>query len=223
MEYIHSTWEVSVRLKTLLMFCAMVAMLAISCATAPPVVVDTAPKPETEMARATEQRAYIKENGLDVYAPDSFKTAEDNFAAASKVYGSDNVKSKELLDLALPQYEQTVTTGFAKKVAEKKASADASKSKADEQKAKVAARDSYAAADAAYAKAVADAAAGQYASSVASYQEAAKKYEEAATIAAEARAQAQAALDSANASLQSTADRLNAIDTEMAAPQGVTP
>jgi len=212
-----------VRSNKLLLLCAMVAMLAISCATAPPVVVDTSPKPEAEMAKATEQRAYIKENGLDTYAPDSFKTAEDYFAAANKVYGTDNVKSKELLDLALPQYEQTVTTGFTKKVAEKKAVADTSKSKADEQKAKVAAKDSYAAADTAYAKAVADAAAGQYASSVASYQEAAMKYEEAATIAAAARVQAQAALDSANASLQSTADRLKAIDTEMAAPQGGTP
>jgi len=60
MEYIHSTWEVSVRLKTLLMFCAMVAMLAISCATAPPVVVDTAPKPETEMARATDMGEFYR-------------------------------------------------------------------------------------------------------------------------------------------------------------------
>lgn len=210
------------RLNKLLLFCAMVAMLAISCATAPPVV-DTTPKPEAEMAKATEQRAYIKENGLDVYASDSFKKAEDFFAAANKVYGTDNVKSKELLDLALPQYEQTVTTGFTKKIAEKKAAADTSKSKADEQKAKIAAADSYAAAEAAYAKAGTDAAAGQYASSVASYQEAAKKYEEAATMAAAARVQAQAALDSSKATLQSTTDRLKAIDTEMAAGQGGTP
>ncbi|PKL07974.1 MAG: hypothetical protein CVV51_11320 [Spirochaetae bacterium HGW-Spirochaetae-7] len=202
----------------------MAALLAISCATAPPpVVVDTAPKPETEMAKATERRAYVKDNGLEAYAPDSFKKAEDNYTAAGKVYGTDNAKAKELLDLALPLYEQTVTDGFTKKVAEKKAVADSSKSKADEQKAKVAAKDSYAAAEAAYAKAVADAAAGQYASSVASYQEAAKKYEEAASIAAAARTQAQTALDSANASIQSTADRLKAIDTEMAAGQGGTP
>lgn len=211
------------RLNKLLLFCPMVAILAISCATAPPVVLDTTPKPEAEMAKATEQRAYIKDNGLDAYAPDTFKQAEDYFAAASKVYGTDNVKSKELLDLALPQYEQTVTTGFTKKIAENKAAADTSKAKADEQKAKVAAKDSYAAAEAAYAKAVTDAAAGQYASSVTFYQEAAKKYEEAATIAAAARAQAQAALDSARTSLQSTAERLKEIDTEMAAGQGGTP
>lgn len=211
------------RLNKLLMFCAMVAMLAISCATAPPVVVDTAPKPETEMAKATEQRAYIKENGLEAYAPDSFKQAEDHYAAAGKAYGTDNVKAKELLDSALPLYQQTVDTGFAKKIAEKKAAADASKSKADEQKAKVAASDSYAAADAAYAKATADASAGDYPSSVAAYQEAAKKYEEAASLAAAARAQAQASLDSAAASVQSTADRLKEIDTEMTGTQGGTP
>ena len=73
------------RLNKIPVFCAMAASLAISCATAPPpVVVDTVPKPETEMAKATERRALIKENGLEAYAPDTFKQAEDNFTAAGK-------------------------------------------------------------------------------------------------------------------------------------------
>ena len=211
------------RLNKIPVFCAMAALLAISCATAPPAVDKTVPKPETEMAKATEQRAYIKANGLEAYSPDSFKKAEDGFAAAEKVYGTDNAEAKELLDAALPLYEQTVTDGFTKKVAEKKASADTSKSKADGEKAKISAKESYDAAEAAYTKAGTEAAAGQYASSVASYQEAAKKYEEAATAAAAARVKAQTALDRTAASIQSTTDRMKAIDAEMAAGQGGTP
>ena len=210
------------RLNKIPVFCAMAALLAISCATAPPAVDETTPKPETEMAKATERRAYIKDNGLEAYAPDSFRKAEDGFAAAEKVYGTDNAKAKELLDAALPLYEQTVTDGFAKKISEKMLAADSSRSRADEQKAKVAARESYAAAEAAYAKAKTDADAGRNEEAVASYLEAAKKYEEAATLAAAARVQAQTALDSADGSIQSTTDRMQAIDTEMQTEQGGT-
>lgn len=211
------------RLNKIPVFCAMAALLAISCATAPPAVDETTPKPETEMAKATERRAYIKDNGLEAYAPESFKQAEDGFLAAEKIYGTDNAKAKELLDTALPLYEQTVTEGFAKKIAEKQLAADSSRSKADEQKAKVAAKESYAAAEAAYAKAKADEEAGRNEAAVASYLEAAKKYEEAATLAAEARVKAEAALDSSDDTIQSTTERMKAIDTEMAAEQGGTP
>ena len=210
------------RLNKIQVFCAMVAVLAISCATAPPAVDDTTPKPETEMAKATETRAYIKENGLEAYAPDSFKKAEDGFAAAEEVYGTDNAKAKDLLDTALPLYEQTVSDGFAKKISEKMLAADTSKAKADEEKAKVAASESYAAAEAAYAKAKADGDAGRNEEAVASYLEAAKKYEEAATQAAAARVKAETALDSADGSIQSTTDRMQAIDTEMQTEEGGT-
>jgi hypothetical protein len=213
--------EVYVRIRSMLIIFAVTALLAVSCASAPPVATTSTTAPEAEMARAKEQRAYIKDNGLDAYAPDSFGKAEEAFLAAEKVYGKDDGQAREQLAVALPLYEQTVKDGFAKKIAERKSAADTARSKADGEKAKVAARDTYAAAEAAYAKA--GAAGTQPADAVAAYGEASKKFEEATVQAADAKARAQAAMESADAEIQSTGELMKAIDAEMGSTEGGTP
>jgi hypothetical protein len=213
--------EVYVRIRSMPVIFAVTALLAVSCASAPPAATISSTAPEAEMAKAKEQRAYIKDNGLDAYAPDSFGKAEEAFLSAEKVYGKDDGQAREQLALALPLYEQTVKDGFAKKIAEKKASADTAKSKADGVKAKVAAKETYAAAEAAYAKAAA--VDTPPADAAAAYEEASKKFEEAAVQAADAKTRAQAAIESADAEIQSTSKLIKAIDEEMGSTEGGTP
>ena len=214
------------RSKRMPIFYAAVIFLVASCATSPQVPTPPAPSPTApaaEMAKAKEQRAYIKDNGLEAYAPESFGKAEEAFLAAEKVYGKDDEQARAKLALALPLYEQTVNEGFAKKIAEKKAGADSSKSKADGEKARVAAKETYAAAEAAYAKAGTEASSSRNPEAVAAYEEASRKFEEAAVQAAEAKTRAQAAMESADASLQSTGELMKTIDKEMNSAEGGTP
>jgi len=215
-----------VRSKRMPIFYAAMVLVAASCATSPQV--DTPPEPSptapaAEMARAKEQRAYIKDNGLEAYAPDTFGKAEEAFLAAEKVYGKDDEQARAGLARALPLYDQTINEGFSKKIAEKKGNAESAKSRADGEKARMAAKETYAAAEAAYTKAGTEASASRNPEAVTAYEEAARRFEESAVQAADAKVKAQAAMESADASIQTTSERIKTIDKEMSSTEGVTP
>lgn len=206
---------------------AAAAILYASCAGAPPpapvekpAAAPAVPAPDAEMAKAKERRDYIKQHGLDAYAPEPYKQAEERFAAAQKALGQDNAAAKKELEAALPLYDRTVEEGFGWKVEEKLQAARGEREKADAEKAAAGAKQPYGAGEAAFSKASKDADAKRYPEAVASFEEAAKQFAAAAKLAAERRAKARAALDSADTTIKSTEERMKAIDEELKADEG---
>jgi hypothetical protein len=198
------------------------AFFAVSCAGAPP------PKPQQsvapvsgdQMGAVKEKRDYVVKNGLDAYAPDPFAQAEAQYSAAEKIYGSDPAGAQAGLAAALPLYEKTIQDGFAKKIEEKKAAADAARVRADAEKAKVAAASEYGAADAAYAEAKKAQAEGKLPEAAGAYEQAAAGFDGAAKLAVDRRAQAQDAMREADEAIKATDERINAIGEEMKNPEG---
>lgn len=203
-------------------------VLAVSCAGAPPPK-ETPPQaaPQQSVAPAGDQmgavkekRDYVVQNGLDAYAPEPFAQAEAQYSAAEKIYGTDPAGAQAGLAAALPLYEKTIQDGFAKKIAEKKAAADAARGRADAEKAKVAAAAEYGAADTAYADAKRAQADGKFPEASAGYEKSAAGFDASAKLAAERRVAAQKAMTEADEAIKATDERINAIGEEMKNPEG---
>lgn len=203
-----------------------VALLLSACAAAPAPVSEPAPVAETpgapkaEMDKAKESRAYILENGLDAYAPEPYKRAEERFTAAQAAYGKDNDVARAELAATVPLYDQTIAEGTAKKLEAKRAAATAARAKADAEKAQVAAKEPYAAGDAAVKQAETDAKAGKLAAAVTGFEAAEKSFLDSASLAADRRSRARAALDKAEAALGETGQVMKDLQDEMAAGEG---
>jgi len=203
----------------------LAASLIVSCAGAPKPAKGNTPPPEQtasddQMRQAKDKRDYIKQNGLDAYAPEPYAQAEEHFAAAEAAYGSDKTAAHARLASAMPLYEKTIQDGFAKKIAEKKKAADTARARADAEKAKVAAKDEYAAADASYNDAKKAFTESRYPETVTGYEKATTGFDASAKTAAERREAASAAMKEADETIKSTDDRINAIDTEMKTTDG---
>jgi hypothetical protein len=172
------------------------------------------------MDQAKARRAYIQANGLDAFAPEPFKQAEEHFSAATTAYGTDNDKARTELAAAAPLYEKTIADGFGKKVEAKRTAAADARTKADAEKAKVAAKEPYAAADASMTQAAADAKAGKFETAVTGYESAEKNFLESAKVAADRRVKAKNALDKAAAAMDETDTVVKTLEKEMSSEGG---
>ena len=203
-----------------------VALLLAACAAAPapapePEPVAEAPDtPKAEMDKVKESRAFIQANGLEAYAPDPYKQAEEHFVAAEAAYGKDNATARTELAAAAPLYEKTIAEGFAKKLEAKRTAATAARAKADAEKAKVAAKEPYAAGEAAMKQAETDVTAGKLPAAVTGYESAEKNFVDSASLAADRRVRARAALDKAEAAMGETDEVIKTLQEEMTAEEG---
>jgi len=205
---------------------------AFSCASAPKPPVAEAPKVETpkveapavpkaspvlteKMALAQQKRDLITKNGLDAYAPAPYAKAEEQFKAAEAKRSTDEAAALKSVEAALPLYDETIASGFAKKVGEKKDAAAAAKARADAEKAKVAAKEEYAAAEKATEDAKAAALGAKFPEAISAYDKSVSSYDASAKLAAERRVLADEAIKKANEAIKNTDSRLKEIDAEI--------
>jgi outer membrane protein assembly factor BamD (BamD/ComL family) len=170
--------------------CCLVFIFA--CASAPDPLKDL---PQAEYDQAQKLRTRITALNFVQYAPDDYKTAEDQFKAGEANYKKDNLSAKKSLDAAIVSYRKVLRKGVAELSKQSEDDIAVSMKKADDIKASVATAADYKDAKTTYDKAVALAADDNWEDAGPLFKEAKAKYEKVYETAKAKKDKAQAKFD----------------------------
>ncbi len=166
-------------------------LLAVSCASTPPV--PPAPLPEAELAQAKQLKEKVDRYKLGPLAQVEYAAAEADLKAGEAAYGTDNAAAKASLDKAIAGYQSVIDKAGPLYLGTIQDRAASAKKSADDLKAAVAVKDDYAKAQAVYDRALSAKATGDLEAATKDFEEARALFEAATKVAKDKRDKALAA------------------------------
>ena len=181
------------------------ALIAVSCASAPPeapapeqpAVAAQPAAPESERASARSLMDVIETYGLASYDEESYAQGAADLAAGEESYDVDNAASKESFQAAIQKLSIVAEKGWAVILPDMERDCAASRTAADDLLAAVAVKDDYAKADAVYQQAVAEKNRGDNAKAYDDFFQARELFDAAAGLAWDKKTAAEDALSAA--------------------------
>jgi hypothetical protein len=218
--------EVKEMKKIVILLLAGLAVLLISCATAPEQPteepeqtvqpVDTrAPLPEQELEEAKSLKTRVDNNGLAEFASEDYQLAEKSLQEGEAAYGKDNAAAKKALDAAITSYKTVISKAFPLKTSRSQSEVDTIKASAESIKAPVAMKADYAAAKAKYDQAVAAKDAGDFEQAISLFAEARPLFQDVYEKTKVKKEAAEAEIKSAQDGIKDAEEKAKAADEEI--------